>query len=199
MNSNEWLLDGLPTHLPNEEAETPEPRPQPKPESDPSDDEQVTLIPGTNISLQTDEDIAKWIEERKKKWPTNRRVQEKQQQQQLLLPAKRLAADDQPKKKQKTVCRFYQQHKRCKFGNQCSFVHETQQSKPSSGSTKMLNGIEINVPKRFTNEMYVNPATNSSLYKMLVQRDLYLNQNEIVLDFIEYLYDKGLIDENVNL
>ena len=32
------------------------------------------MIEGTNISLQTEEDIAKWIDERKSKWPSSKRV-----------------------------------------------------------------------------------------------------------------------------
>lgn len=35
------------------------------------------MIPGTGIRLETEEDIAKWIEERKKKFPTKERAKEK--------------------------------------------------------------------------------------------------------------------------
>lgn len=35
------------------------------------------MIPGTGIRLETDEDVAKWIAERKKKFPTKERAQEK--------------------------------------------------------------------------------------------------------------------------
>lgn len=34
-------------------------------------------IQGTNITLNTPEDIGKWIAERKSRWPTAKRVQEK--------------------------------------------------------------------------------------------------------------------------
>jgi hypothetical protein len=41
------------------------------------------MIQGTGITLQTEEDIAKWIAERKAKWPSAKRVAEKVC---LLLP-----------------------------------------------------------------------------------------------------------------
>lgn len=34
-------------------------------------------IEGTGITLQTDEDIAKWVAERKSKWPSSKRLAEK--------------------------------------------------------------------------------------------------------------------------
>ncbi|ODV64303.1 Rsa1p ASCRUDRAFT_11631 [Ascoidea rubescens DSM 1968] len=37
----------------------------------------IIAIPGTNIVLQSDDDIQLWIEERKKNWPTNQRIKEK--------------------------------------------------------------------------------------------------------------------------
>jgi hypothetical protein len=37
----------------------------------------VVPIEGTGIVLQTEEDIQKWVEERKKKWPTDKRIKEK--------------------------------------------------------------------------------------------------------------------------
>lgn len=155
-------------------------------------------IPGTTISLQTDEDIAKWIEERKKKWPTNKRIEEKKLQ---AKPEKRPndTANVPANKKQKAICRFYQQNKRCKFGNKCKNLHETQSTTHSStGSTKMINGVATLIPKRFTNDQYLSEKDNS-LYKMLVQKDLYEHENEMVLDFIQYLDDHKLIDHNVSI
>jgi hypothetical protein len=35
------------------------------------------MIQGTGILLESEEDIAKWIAERKRKWPTRGRVEEK--------------------------------------------------------------------------------------------------------------------------
>lgn len=34
-------------------------------------------IPGTSIRLETEEDIAKWIAQRRARWPTAARVEEK--------------------------------------------------------------------------------------------------------------------------
>lgn len=162
------------------------------------------FIPGTTISLQTDEDIAKWIEERKKRWPTDKRIEEKKLAEK---PQKRPNNDaaSPPAKKQKAICRFYQQNKRCKFGNKCKNLHEAASSSTSTssaGSTKMINGVPVLIPKRFTNELYLKEkdgANGSSLYKMLVQKDLYEHENEAVLDFIQYLDEHNLIDHDVSI
>lgn len=82
---------GLPTHLPNApetvlpvsvpsavEAEALIGEEEVQQQQLPTDS--VVYIPGTTISLQTDEDIAKWIEERRKKWPTKKNVQQKEQE-----------------------------------------------------------------------------------------------------------------------
>ncbi|OXG34850.1 hypothetical protein C359_06307 [Cryptococcus neoformans Bt120] len=42
-------------------------------------------IQGTNITLNTPEDIEKWIAERKSRWPTAKRVQEKEQERQEAI------------------------------------------------------------------------------------------------------------------
>lgn len=52
-------------------------------DDDLDDEERQCGIAGTNIVLDTPEDIQQWIAERKKNWPTTKRMAEKQQLQQL--------------------------------------------------------------------------------------------------------------------
>lgn len=140
-------------------------------------------IEGTTISLQTDEDIAKWIEERKKNWPTRKNIAAKAERQQALAPA-------QPTKEvklNKQVCRFFAKSGRCKFGNKCKNSHES----ALEPGTRMINGLSVKVPQRFKN----NPA-KGSLFKNLVQKDYFENENNVVLDFIQYLLSESLIDLN---
>ena len=93
------VLFDLPTHLPNEAHNQPETKSEITPSNqvvvekvDVDDDEEEEeeelqaksngpiCIPGTSITLQTEEDIAKWIEERKKNWPTNKNIERKKQE-----------------------------------------------------------------------------------------------------------------------
>lgn len=45
----------------------------------PHDHSPRPAIPGTSIVLETDEDIARWIAERKARWPTSSRIAQKVQ------------------------------------------------------------------------------------------------------------------------
>lgn len=116
----------LPTHLPNanigDDNKTPAvepitkvpppPVPRPKsPEPEQSDiDEELLTIQGTNIKLETEEDIQKWIEDRKKNWPSKQNIERKK--------------EEPPAKKPKMVCKFYQKNKSCKYGSKCKNLHE---------------------------------------------------------------------------
>ena len=102
---NLFIFD-LPTHLPNETPKEPELASESQnrvpvntetgkqnqidhhgEDEEDNNDHEETLpkpngtiyIQGTNISLQTEEDIAKWIEERKRNWPTNKNIELKRQ------------------------------------------------------------------------------------------------------------------------
>ncbi|KAK6455177.1 nuclear fragile X mental retardation-interacting protein 1-domain-containing protein [Scheffersomyces xylosifermentans] len=139
--------------------------------------EEPTFIPGTSITLQTEEDIAKWIAERKKNWPTRGNVARKLESQAednkkskpvestpTASPSKRNAEDDNnngPKKKQKNVCRFFQQHGHCKFGVKCKNIHEagSKPANPVASSNqhdlthyrRNINGIPVLIPKLYSN------------------------------------------------
>lgn len=142
-------------------------------------------IEGTSISLQTDEDIAKWIEERKKNWPTRKNIAAKAERLLLMAPS-------QPEKsaeRKKPVCRFFAKSGRCKFGNKCKNSHENN----ADSSAKVINGVTIKVPQR-----YKNSASGGSLFKNLVQRDLFQHENELVLDFVKYLQNNAMIDLNAH-
>ncbi|GEQ72341.1 hypothetical protein JCM33374_g6028 [Metschnikowia sp. JCM 33374] len=177
----------------------------PKPEKEP------VFIEGTNITLQTEEDIAKWIAERRKKWPTRKNVEAKMQQQKEHIPEQ----EKNPTKQ--NICKFFSKNKRCKFGSKCRNVHETtteegQRKGPGKGpgngnghgngpnpngagtsaTRKMINGVLVNIPQRYKKE--VNGA--GSLFTKLVQRDLYEHENNIIVDFIQFLESKGMINQD---
>lgn len=81
-----------------------------QPPKDEDIDEELLTIQGTNIKLETEEDIQKWIEERKKNWPSKQNIERKK--------------EEPPAKKAKNICKFYQKNKSCKYGAKCKNVHE---------------------------------------------------------------------------
>ncbi|ODV78444.1 uncharacterized protein CANTADRAFT_53461 [Suhomyces tanzawaensis NRRL Y-17324] len=216
------LLD-LPTHLPNDAPLTgPETASLLGPVEEPIRDETVddeesthatpssepVFIPGTNITLQTEEDIRKWIEDRKKNWPSRKNIASKEEGKQQKAPEPRgnnKRESDDPtgnKKKPKSLCRFFLQYGHCKFGNKCKNVHET----PTTGVTvsnehdathykRQINGIPVLIPKLYSKRQSLGP--NGSLFKSLVQKELAENENSVVLDFVQYLDKQGLINHDV--
>lgn len=159
------------------------------------------FIPGTTIKLETDEDIQKWIAERKRNWPTKKNLEMKQLESQQVNDnndKKRKAQDDNKStdnaKKPRNICRFYKQHQSCKFGNKCKNSHEL------DSDYKLINNIKVKVPKNFENKYYNpnNPSENSSLYKMLVKKDQLELENNQFIDFLYYLENQGLIKHEFN-
>ncbi|KAK9329991.1 hypothetical protein V1520DRAFT_294266 [Lipomyces starkeyi] len=154
----------------------------------------IVTIPGTTISLRTEEDIAKWISERKKKWPTERRIQEREQE----LQRKTVEEDEARKTKEKlreekkkeedsifakhNICKFFAKTGRCNRGSKCSFSHE----RPANTSSTALTTKKY---KRY------NKPQKMPLFKRLVQND-WDKENEKVLDFISYLVDIGVVSKS---
>lgn len=178
----------LPTHLPNA-APTPL-LPAPHQTDAPvagsekaSETKKPIFIEGTNITLETEDDIAKWIEERRKNWPTRKNVEAKLKKQNETKVEK----PDTPKQ---SVCKFFARTGKCKFGNKCKNLHEPGFSKDPG--CKMINGLLVRIPERYKKEV----DYSGSLFTKLVQRDLYEHQNNTVIDFVQYLDSKGLIDKN---
>ncbi|KAK6200384.1 nuclear fragile X mental retardation-interacting protein 1-domain-containing protein [Scheffersomyces amazonensis] len=193
------------------------------------DPSQPIVIPGTNITLQTDEDIAKWIEERKKRWPTRKNIELKEQTQaqaqaqvQVQDQQNEINSQDRKRrnsnsnsdtpntKKARNICRFYQLHKHCKFGNKCKNLHELPDSSisksnkfdnpafnlPDIESThfkRTINDIPVLIPKLYSNIQ----KSGGRLFKHLIKREHSEHENNVILQFIQYLDTKGLIDHEV--
>lgn len=203
------LLD-LPTYLPNsnqnETNDTTKREPEQREDGNDSlvkngdepDDESIdtskpVCIQGTSITLQTDEDIKQWIEERKKKWPTRKNIEAKQEQKhtedqkrQLKRPSNE---DDRVAKKPKQMCKFYQQNKSCRFGNKCKNMHER------DSDYKIINNVKVKIPKLYENNYYTkeNASEKSSLYKMLIKKDQFELENREFIKFLMHLDSQGLI------
>lgn len=144
------------------------------------------FIEGTTISLQTEEDIANWIAERKKNWPTRKNVEAKQE--------KMAAAPAAEKPQKQAVCKFFARNKKCKFGAKCKNVHEAATGSSTQG-LRRINGIDVVIPQRYSGSV----SERTSLFTKLVQRDLYEHENNVVIDFLRYLELQGLVDQNESI
>ncbi|EDK43942.1 hypothetical protein LELG_02121 [Lodderomyces elongisporus NRRL YB-4239] len=260
-----------------------------------NDFKNAVKIPGTNITLQTEEDIAKWIEERKRNWPSAANLARKRlaaetklkrnplqlnanpktlqtdnrnhQRPQRKRSASTAAAEEHegegeeegggggggggeeeeedkdgkeemgeykeelgklkeqhPNKKNKSICRFYLQYGKCKFGNRCKNIHEAATDLNSNSNSKSnpyqnanpnpnpvasnhnnsathtkrtINGVTVLIPKLYANRTENTRTSKSSLFKHLVSHNQMQHENTIVIDFIKYLDEKGLIDHDI--
>ncbi|CDK28334.1 unnamed protein product [Kuraishia capsulata CBS 1993] len=150
-------------------------------------------IPGTSIVLETEEDIAKWIAERRKNWPTNKRTQEKMSTQ-TPVTAKR--QERVPK-----ICRFFAQTGKCKNGQNCKMLHERRENASNHSSTirplknyKLgdVNGITIQIPLRYA----PSANTGKSLHNLLAENEILRDQNGTVLKVIEKLVNSGVVTKD---
>lgn len=145
-------------------------------------------IPGTNITLVTEEDIAKWIEERRKKWPTNRNIEMKKEE----VKKRRLdtpTTSDSFAKRQKQICRYFQQHGTCKFGLKCKNIHELAHE-TGSYYLRDVNGIAVKIPKLYSNRQGIAFAD------LLLQQEHTELENDQILQFVQRLDNCGLIDHD---
>ena len=208
------ILGDLPIHLPNTEGSSDQEEIAQKSlqeEEGTKKDGPVIFIPGTAITLQTEEDIKKWIEERKRKWPSKKNLEAIKKEREYQTENKKRNATEREQehgedthreggqKRSRNICRFFQNHGKCKFGNKCRNIHESL-GIGTNNNVKIVNGLPVRIPQLFTNEEYLKEkqgGTTTSLFKKLVQRDHFENENKRILEFLEYLDSRNLIDHKV--
>ncbi|KAH3670519.1 hypothetical protein OGAPHI_001034 [Ogataea philodendri] len=160
--------------------------------ADESDDEKeiaakTVAIAGTNIVLETEEDIQKWIEERRKNWPTTKRVEEKQAssaQQSVKVPAPQ---------GNRRVCKFWQRSRNCRNGAKCKFLHETGPARPQqlpNHAVKQIEGLNVQVPRRFTPLVHKGKSLHN-----LVAESTMMDENNLLLQVFRKLADNNLLDD----
>lgn len=151
-------------------------------DSDDLDEEGKHAIQGTNIVLDSPEDIQRWIEERRKNWPTTKRVSEKSSQ---LLKSTPTTTN---------ICRYFQRTGKCRMGDKCKYSHNIVKAL-ANHKVKIVNGINIQVPQRFT------PLTNGgkSLNSLLFEGEHFKDQNVEILSVLQKLAEGGHLPKWENI
>lgn len=158
--------------------------------NDPENSEPVS-IQGTNIVLDSEEDVKKWIEERRKNWPTRKRIVERQQQKKEESAA--LAKIGVQAVTKGRICKFYARTGKCKNGAKCAFLHEkrdkSQFKRLPNHKLKVIHGVPMQIPQRFT------PMTNQgkSLSSLLVESEQLRDENLQLLDLFGKLVKSGAV------
>lgn len=148
------------------------------------------------------QDQQKWIEERRKNWPTRERIAKRQAEEKLNPPApKRTATDAQPNgagsasagntngasapnRPKNIVCRYFLRGK-CNAGPRCRFSHDL--SKKDQEEKRPAPPPENRIYKRY------EAPVKSSLFVKLVQTD-HDAEDDRFLDFVAYLKNIKALD-----
>ncbi|VEU23800.1 DEKNAAC105014 [Brettanomyces naardenensis] len=168
--------------------------------------EKIVSIQGTNIVLESEEDIQKWIEERRKKWPTEKRIREREKQkekEQKIMTRLSGRSDQTVESGSVRVCKFWQSTGRCRNGSKCKFLHGAKGAKNgNSGSqfvrhlphhkVKIIHGVPVQIPQRFS------PMVNKgkSLNSLLLESEHLKDENLTLLDVFEKLVKSGVVDSD---
>lgn len=152
-------------------------------------------IRGTNIVLESDEDIKAWIAERRKNWPTARRIEQRKKQKaeaDEILGKLGVFRSKGGNNKQRRVCKRWQATGHCKNGKRCRFLHERSKSnirRLPNNNIKVIHGIPVQIPKRFT------PMVNGgkSLSSLLVESEHLKDENLTLLDVFDRLVESGVV------
>jgi len=158
--------------------------------------EKNVCIQGTNIVLDSPEDIKAWILERKKNWPTAKRIAEKEKNKTEEEKILQHYNGTGGKKGRKSghhwrICKFWKRTGHCRNGKHCKFLHEqgTTIKRLPNNSVKLMHGIPVQIPHRFS------PPVNcgKSLASLLAEGEHLKNENVKLLDLFERLVRTGAV------
>lgn len=149
---------------------------------------------GTNILLETEEDIKKWIEERKKNYPTNKKIQEKIERQRSL---QRQENSSTVKDINKTSRKGAYENSNCNIKNSknsrtISLIPQSNNKNLQNGRVRDFQGIRVFIPSRFNNTFITNKEKKNFSNRLNARDNVDINNK--ILNFIEDLVDNNLFD-----
>ncbi len=158
--------------------------------------EKNVCIQGTNIVLDSPDDIKAWIFERKKNWPTAKRIAQKKKfksEEEKIL--QHYNGTDESKGRNRRphlrICKFWKKTGHCRNGKRCKFLHQNGSSvkRLPNNSIKLIHGIPVQIPHRFS------PPVNcgKSLASLLAEGEHIKNENVKLLDLFERLVKSGAV------
>ncbi|ODV96088.1 hypothetical protein PACTADRAFT_49501 [Pachysolen tannophilus NRRL Y-2460] len=179
-------------------------------------------IPGTSIVLTTPEDIQKWIEERKKNWPSKKRILEKEELKKQKIETQSISTSTSSKsielkgkrpgdnnnedderndiKKRKRICKYFARgncrNQNCQMSHDLKSAQMEQAQRPLKNNKLVyFNGIPVNIPERYAASL----NKGKSLHTLIIENDIFFKeQNEKILDFIEKLFTKKILDDDLD-
>jgi hypothetical protein len=131
--------------------------------------QEVHPRPVMNASLESPEEIAKWIEERKKRYPTDENIKKKQEEAELN---KKRKAKTVPTEKKKS-CKYFRQGK-CRRGDECTFLHQEKSNqqlskKPTLQKQSLLSQL-------LKPEMEAETKTLINVIEFIISKDFFSNK-----------------------
>ncbi|KAJ3123512.1 hypothetical protein HK098_001864 [Nowakowskiella sp. JEL0407] len=165
--------------------------------------EEIPLYTQYNIRLDTPEDIAKWIEERKKRYPTDSNIQKKKEEARLAKERRvkrKIEEDDEANdsdvddsedsdsesKSKTSFCKYYQQGN-CRHGEDCTFKHEIQPPKKDGTENNSLKFVQSNGLNK--------SGKRRMLLKMLLAPEIF-KERAIVMQCIRHIVKNKFFDKN---
>ncbi|GME73117.1 unnamed protein product [Ambrosiozyma monospora] len=150
-------------------------------------------ITGTNIVLDSPEDIEIWIKERKKNYPTDQRMKEKQEEKEKekeVLKTLTTGGFGEAAQGRGRICKYFQTNGSCRNGDKCKFRHvKGPVVKPlPNHKLKILHGIPVQIPQRFT------PLVSKNLHSQLIESDRLNNENKKLLPLFELIVKNTQMD-----
>ncbi|GMG21296.1 unnamed protein product [Ambrosiozyma monospora] len=150
-------------------------------------------ITGTNIVLDSPEDIEIWIKERKKNYPTEKRMKETQKEKEKemeVLKTLTTSGLGEAYPGRGRICKYFQTNGSCRNGDKCKFRHvKGPVVKPlPNHKLKILHGIPVQIPQRFT------PLVSKNLHSQLIESDRLNNENKKLLPLFEIIVKNTQMD-----
>lgn len=138
--------------------------------------------------LETPEEIAKYIEERKKRFPTRERIEQKKKEEE---EKKKLMNDtDKISTKKKKPCIYFKKGN-CRFGDECSFQHIKKRQRPNNFDDSDEDSEDF-YPKSRNKLRKPKPVSSSKLIQNIV-KTAEMKEIKAILQCIHFIVERNFL------